>query len=89
MIKYKAEFIAEPIITKINIIKETKECVFIGYPGYQMRRSKISTGEGYFNTWQEAFVFLCNEQIQKIKRLESQIEYHESKINEIKKLNPF
>ncbi len=63
MIKFKAYYYVEWKIETVEISRETESSVFIldRYQGRIRRYAKTTSYEKYFDTWEDAYIFLVAE----------------------------
>ena len=87
MIKYHAWSIFGEI-EKREILRETDKCVFFASPYAKngRREDKLSEGQGYFDTFEEARRYLIEIEQRKIVNLRNEISMRQDRIAKIQEL---
>jgi hypothetical protein len=76
-------------IEEVEVLRETKNCVFIASNYYSktgMKASKRSEGPCYFDTWQEAKDFLIDREKSAIIKLVDEVKRRQETLQKIMEL---
>ena len=85
MIKYKTGG-WKTLIEQVEVLRETKKCVFLNSYRGESRVNKNSSYENYFDTWQEAYDYIHRQAINALSMKKTALTKAEEKLKEIENL---